>query len=53
MKCRTCGAKGFAPSKAFPDACEFCDGTFGGNPPTEQDIADAKAARERGQEAQP
>jgi len=31
LKCK-CGAVGFSPSK-LPGQCEFCDGTFGGNPP--------------------
>lgn len=25
----------------LPDKCEFCDGTFGGNPPTSEEINEA------------
>lgn len=31
-KCPTCSSVGFAISKLDPRKCEFCDGTFGGNP---------------------
>lgn len=37
VKC-ACGSTGFAPSK-IAGMCEFCDGTAGGNPPTEMEIA--------------
>lgn len=33
MTCPTCNSSGFATSSLGPDRCEFCDGTFGGNPP--------------------
>lgn len=31
--CPTCGSYGFEKSKVYEKQCEFCDGTFGGNPP--------------------
>lgn len=43
--CPTCKSEGFKTSALGPDRCEFCDGTFGGNPPTEQEIAEAKRKR--------
>lgn len=33
MICPTCLSEGFAQSSLGPARCEFCDGTFGGNPP--------------------
>ena len=36
--CPTCNSKGFPVSKFYPDRCSFCDGTEGGNPPTESDL---------------
>lgn len=36
MNCN-CGAKGFKPSR-MEGRCEFCDGTAGGNPPTDQEV---------------
>lgn len=36
-KCPTCGSRGFDDS-ILPDRCTFCDGTEGGNPPTQDDV---------------
>ncbi len=41
-RCPTCGSSGFGPSVLGPARCEFCDGTEGGNPPTEEEIADVQ-----------
>lgn len=38
MTCRTCGSEGFGPSRLGPHRCEFCDGSFGGNPPSDEDV---------------
>ncbi len=35
--CGTCGAEGFEPS-IIPGRCTYCDGTFGGNPPTDDEF---------------
>ena len=40
--CKTCKSVGFGPSKLGADRCEFCDGTVGGQPPTQHDINDVK-----------
>ena len=37
MNCYNCGSKGFAPSR-MNAMCEFCDGTYGGNPPTDEEV---------------
>lgn len=37
-KCPGCGSKGFAKSILGPDRCEYCDGTFGGNPPDPSEV---------------
>lgn len=37
--CGKCNSKGFEPS-IIPGRCTFCDGTEGGTPPTEQDLAE-------------
>lgn len=42
MKCITCGSQGFDVLVLGPDRCTFCDGTEGGNPPTQEDIEEAK-----------
>ncbi len=36
-ECPTCHSKGWEISVLGPDRCTFCDGTYGGNPPTYQD----------------
>lgn len=41
-ECITCKSRGFEVSKLGPDRCEFCDGTFSGNPPTEKEIEEAR-----------
>lgn len=38
LSCKGCQSYGFAKSKLGPDRCEFCDGTFSGNPPTAEEI---------------
>jgi hypothetical protein len=43
-KCPTCSSQGFDVSVLGPDRCTFCDGSEGGNPPTEEDIKDAEEA---------
>lgn len=45
-----CGASGFAPSR-IPGQCEFCDGTFSGNPPTDQEVMEALELANNVQEA--
>jgi len=50
FRCPTCKSVGFNMSLLGPTRCEFCDGTFGGYPPTDDEISDAldqrvKAAR--------
>jgi hypothetical protein len=46
-KCPTCRSQGFEVSILGPDRCTFCDGTVGGNPPTEKDIEEWKEIKER------
>jgi len=43
--CPSCNSKGFPISKLGPHRCTFCDGTEGGQGPTEQDIQDEQAAQ--------
>lgn len=38
--CKNCCSLGFKPS-ILPNRCTFCDGTEGGSPPTEQELAEA------------
>lgn len=45
-QCPSCQSKGFTKSQ-LPDRCEFCDGTFSGNPPTEREIYYAQNADEQ------
>lgn len=44
--CPTCGSTGFLPSRLGIGVCEFCDGTEGGNPPTDAEVLEARAVRE-------
>lgn len=41
-ECPSCKSKGFAKSVLGADRCEFCDGSFSGNPPTEIERAQAE-----------
>lgn len=41
--CPTCKSKGFPISKLGPTRCTFCDGTEGGQGPTEEEIKDARS----------
>jgi hypothetical protein len=41
-ECPTCHSRGFAVSRLGPQRCEFCDGTFGGNPPTGEEVKEAQ-----------
>ncbi len=43
--CPTCGSSGFPLSRLGPERCEFCDGTEGGNPPTDVEVLEARARR--------
>jgi hypothetical protein len=45
LVCETCGGIGFDESVLGPERCTFCDGTEGGNPPTEGEVVAYKAAR--------
>jgi hypothetical protein len=40
--CPNCQSKGFERSLLWDNRCEFCDGTFGGNPPTPEEIKAAQ-----------
>jgi len=40
-QCQTCRSEGFEVSVLGEDRCTFCDGTFGGNPPDEEEVRDA------------
>lgn len=42
FNCLACGSSGFDVSVLGPGRCTFCDGTEGGNPPTEEEINQAK-----------
>ena len=42
IPCPTCGSTGFDTSVLGSERCSFCDGTEGGNAPTEKDIQEAK-----------
>ena len=42
FECPTCRSVGFEVSKLGPNRCTFCDGTEGGNPPTEEEIKEAQ-----------
>ena len=44
FKCPSCESVGFEQSVLGPLRCTYCDGTFGGNPPTQQDIEDYNAS---------
>lgn len=41
LPCPTCKSRGFAKSRLGPHRCEFCDGTFGGNPPTDEEVTES------------
>lgn len=47
-KCPSCNSTGFEDSKLGPHRCEFCDGTFGGNPPTNKEIEESMFLRTAG-----
>jgi hypothetical protein len=40
MACPTCKSEGFKFSRLGQDRCTFCDGTEGGNPPSDIDVAE-------------
>lgn len=42
--CTTCKSMGFEVSVLGKDRCTFCDGTEGGNPPTQEEIDEAADA---------
>lgn len=46
FECPSCKAKGFEPS-LLPNRCTFCDGTFSGNPPTAEEVYDARTPDEQ------
>ncbi|HYG24484.1 MAG TPA: hypothetical protein VEH04_17025 [Verrucomicrobiae bacterium] len=40
VRCGVCSSQGFTPSKTG-EGCEYCDGTFGGNPPRFGNVIEA------------
>jgi len=44
--CAVCRSKGFEPSKTGV-GCEFCDGTWSGNPPQQQLPSRVQSGREK------
>ena len=46
FRCPTCDSLGFAISTLGDKRCTFCDGSVGGNPPTAEEVEEAKKERE-------